>query len=54
MIMKDLFGQKEENEKKSIINEKIPINTRQKISFVIMEYGYHMGPFYSLLTVLVT
>ena len=49
MIMKDLFGQKEENEKKSIINEKIPINTRQKISFVIMEYGYHMGPF--LLTV---
>ncbi|MCK5642055.1 MAG: abortive infection family protein [Gammaproteobacteria bacterium] len=45
MIFKDLFGQKEENEKKSIINEKIPINTRQKISFVIMEYGFHAGPF---------
>ena len=42
MILKDLFGQKEEIEKKSIINEKIPINTRQKIFFVIQEYGYEI------------
>ena len=45
MILKDLFGQKEEIEKKSIINEKIPNNTRTKIFFVIMEYGYHIGHF---------
>lgn len=40
MILKDLFGQKEEIENKNIIDEEIPINTRQKIFFVIQEYGY--------------
>ena len=45
MILKDLFGQKEEIEKKSIINEKIPNSTRTKIFFLIIEYGYHIGHF---------
>lgn len=45
MILKDLFGQKEEIENNTIINEKIPISTRQKIFFVIREYGYKIKVF---------
>ena len=45
MILKDLFGQKEEIEKKTIIDETIPKNIRQKIFFVIQEYGYNIEPF---------
>ena len=40
MIFKNLFGQKEDIEKKSIVHEKIPVDTRQKIFFVMQEYGY--------------
>lgn len=44
MIHKDLFGQKEEIEKKKFFSyDTIPADTRQKLFFVISEYGYHFG-----------
>lgn len=44
VIFKNLFGQKEEIEKKDYFDyDKIPQETRQKISFVIKENGYIIG-----------
>jgi hypothetical protein len=44
MIYKDLYGQKEEIEIKQFLSyDDIPKETRQKVFFVISEYGYHFG-----------
>jgi hypothetical protein len=44
MIHKDLFGQKEEIEKKKFFSyDTVPAETRQKFFFIISEYGYHFG-----------
>jgi hypothetical protein len=43
MIHTDLFGQKEEVEKKKfLIHDDIPTETRQKVFFVISENAYHL------------
>jgi hypothetical protein len=42
VIHKDLFGQKEEIERKQFLSyDNIPTETRQKVFFVISENAYH-------------